>query len=92
MDKVQKCRICLERHNIDIHTREGMSLFCCAYAFCEGFSKKVGDIVSWYAAFGGYSVRALNAQLRRACAQAKCGYTPGRLMRLVAKEVSSFED
>lgn len=92
MRNFEKCRASLERYNIDMTKPGGMALLSCTYVFCERKSRKIANILEWYAAFTGKNVWNLHKQMSLACARAECGYSPGKLMRQVAKEVDKGEN
>lgn len=77
---------------IDLKSKGGRALLCCAYAALRNKGTKVKDLCAWYAHFKGSNVWAVHKSMSQACRKAACGLPPGKLVNMVVKEVLRDEN
>lgn len=76
---------------IDLGSKGGKALLCCAVAACSMKGAKVKDLCAWYADWKGSNIWAVHRNMSAACARALCGYSPGKLLRQIVKGVTENE-
>lgn len=88
----EKVSVILDRYRIDLKSKGGRALLCCAAVACLDTTRSIGRLCADYAAFNQTNVWAVHANMAYACRRAMTGHTPGKLIRQVVGEVCQNEN
>lgn len=82
----------LDSYGIDLQSKGGRALVCCATAAYDDPTRSIGSLCEAYADFTQTNVWAVHANMVYACRRAQSGLTPGKLIRRVVAEVGGSAD
>ena len=88
----EKVSAILDRYGIDLNSKGGRALLCCATVACFDSKRSIGTLCAEYAAYRQTNVWAVHRSMANACKRAKTGHSPGKLLRQVVGEVCQSAD
>lgn len=88
----EKVSVILDRFGIDLNSKGGRALLCCATVACFDNRRSIGRLCAEYAAFRQTNVWSVHRNMSNACKRAKTGHSPGKLIRQVVGEVCKGAD